>query len=67
LNGRIVGKLFESYANPNRRFAQNGIWIDLLPGDCARGSVAIELDSSASRTPWTEAGYEATLYSTKSR
>jgi hypothetical protein len=62
VNGRNAGTLFEAYANPNRRFAQDGIWIDLEPTDCAGGSVTIELDSSGSRSLWSEAGYEAVFF-----
>ena len=62
VNGRDAGVLFEGYANAARRIAQDGIWIDLLPADCASGTLTIELDSKNSRGAWTEAGYEAAFY-----
>ncbi|MGK5084895.1 DUF2961 domain-containing protein [Bdellovibrionota bacterium FG-1] len=65
VNGRAVGTLFEAYANSVRRFAQDGIWVDLLPLDCPKGAngvMTFELDSSHSAADWTEASYEVTWY-----
>lgn len=62
VNGREAGMLFESYANPYRRYAQDAIWIDLSARDCVRGTLSIEIDSSASQALWSEAGYEVVFY-----
>jgi hypothetical protein len=62
INGRSAGGFYEAYANPNRRIAQDGLWLDLLPSDCASGQVRVELDSTSSVAAWTESGYEAAWY-----
>jgi hypothetical protein len=62
--GRIAGELFESYANPHRRFAQDALWIDLQDGDCEGGTLEVDLDSTDSSGVWTEIAYKAVFYGT---
>jgi hypothetical protein len=60
--GRIAGELFESYANPYRRFAEDALWIDLHEGDCDEGTLTLDLDSTDSPAVWTEIGYRAVFF-----
>jgi hypothetical protein len=62
INGRPAGLIFEAYANPHRRLAQDGFWVDLLPNDCSSGKLTIELDTAGASVPWSEAGYEAAFF-----
>jgi hypothetical protein len=50
VNGRTVGRLFEAYANPDRRLAQDSLWMDLLPSDCSPGRPLVIEWSSPSAT-----------------
>jgi hypothetical protein len=63
VSGRPVGRLFEAYSNPHRRFAQDSIWIELTPTDRKRGYINLDIDSTLSKNPWSEAGYEAVFFS----
>lgn len=60
--GRIAGELFESYANPHRRFAQDALWIEIQEGDCEDGTLDVDLDSTDSPGAWSEIGYKAVFY-----
>jgi hypothetical protein len=62
VNEREVGRFFEAYANPARRFAEDGLWIHLLPGDCRDGQMFIERDATASKGPFTEIAYDFDFY-----
>jgi hypothetical protein len=62
VNGRHAGTMFEAYSNSQRRFAQDGVWVDLLPDDCAHGAINVELDSTGSHAAWTEAGYQVVMF-----
>jgi len=66
VNGREEGSFFEAYANSGRRLAQNAAWVDLKEGDCASGSVSIQLDASASESPWSEMLYQVEFFSNAS-
>jgi hypothetical protein len=61
--GRRVGRLYEAYSNSHRRIAQDSIWIDLSPADRKRGFINVDIDSTLSKSPWSEAGYEAVFFS----
>jgi hypothetical protein len=61
---REAGRLYESYANPHRRFAQDALWIELRSGsdgDCAGGQLRLEIDSSQAAA-WSEAGYQISFF-----
>jgi hypothetical protein len=62
VNGRDAGVLFEAYANPDRRLAQDSAWLELVPDDCKAGAVVVELDSGASLAPWSESSYDAVFF-----
>lgn len=65
---RLAGEIYEAYRNSARRFAQDALWIDLLPGECQAGSgFDLEFDVSGSKAPFTESEYEAHFYSTNVR
>jgi hypothetical protein len=58
LDGREVGLLYESQANPIRRLAEDALWIDLGPGQCGPGRrPVLEIDATGSPAPWSESGY----------
>jgi hypothetical protein len=57
LNGKKIGSLFEAYANPKRRFAEDAVWIDLKKSDCAQGlNLALKPDHG------TNPGWNAVHY-----
>lgn len=62
VSGRRAGVFFDAYRNRARRFAQSAVWIDLEPGDCQDGSIAVRVDASRSQVDFTEIAYEARLF-----
>ena len=64
VGNRRVGKLFEAYANPNRRFAQTALWIDLAPGDCVGDKLPLRFNARGSSSPWSEIRYDVRFFST---
>ena len=64
LDGREVGLLHEAQANPARSFAEDALWIDLLPGQCREGArPVLEIDATCSPAPWSESGYTLRFFS----
>lgn len=58
LDGREVGRFFESEQNTLRALAEDALWIDLPPGTCAPGArPALEIDATASPAAFSESGY----------
>jgi len=58
VSGRLSGEFFNGYANSARRFAQDSMWIDLLPADCQKGVVKFTIHA----VNWTESEYKATFF-----
>ncbi|GAC1353161.1 MAG: hypothetical protein NVSMB1_23680 [Polyangiales bacterium] len=62
INGAVVAHFFEAHGNRIRRFAQDSLWIDLLPDDCTDGAVRIDVRAVPSPDQWTESAYEVVFH-----
>jgi hypothetical protein len=62
LNGALLEYFFEPSRNTVRRFAEDALWMNLLPDDCRTGSIRVELSTVRTLAPWTESAYEAVFY-----
>jgi len=62
LNGALLEYFYEPSRNTVRRFAEDALWMNLLPDDCRTGSIRIDLSTGRTRGPWTESAYEAVFY-----
>jgi hypothetical protein len=58
LKGRQVAVFFNGYANTARRFAQEQVWVDLEPVDCASNQLNFNFEVEN----WTDSSYRATFY-----
>ena len=63
IEGRAAGRLFEAYANPSRRIAEDALWIPLREGECREGGLSLEIDSTASKGLWSDIAYKLVFYS----
>lgn len=58
LDGREIGILHETQTNPVRSLAEDALWIELDPGQCAEGRrPVLEVDATSSPAPWSESSY----------
>jgi hypothetical protein len=62
VNGELVGHLLSPMRNERRRLAEDEIWIDLAPDDCARGALRLEINARQSVAPFSESEYEIVLF-----
>lgn len=53
---RPVGVFFEAYHNPVRRFAQDTLWIDLLPEECLK-DLEIEIEALGTENDFTAGAF----------
>ena len=58
LDGRDVGRIFESPQNPHRALAEDALWIELPPGACAaKKQPVLEIDATRSPARFSESTY----------
>ncbi|MCC6556012.1 MAG: hypothetical protein IT372_23875 [Polyangiaceae bacterium] len=62
VRGRSAGLFFDAAPGGARLPAQSAAWIDLAPGDCEGGAIAIDVDAPGSPAPSGEIAYEAQLF-----
>lgn len=55
-------EFFSSYTNQARRFAQDGVWIDLEPFDCKQGMLELVFDMQGSDDVFTQGDFEARFF-----
>ncbi len=60
--GHAVGHLYTWAKNYRRRFAQDSLWIELEPSDCADGSLSLAIDATASPALFTENAYDVAFF-----
>jgi hypothetical protein len=58
VNGFDEGTLFEAYTNPKRQFAQDAMWIELDPSNCAKGLNISITPIAGSGQGWNSANYQ---------
>jgi hypothetical protein len=60
--GHAVGHFYTWAKNYRRRFAQDSLWIELEPADCADGSLSLAIDATASPALFTENAYDVAFF-----
>lgn len=61
LEGATVARFYEAARNIHRRFAQDEVYVHLVPEDCRDGALRFGIEAR-SAAAWSESAYEVVLY-----